>query len=636
MPYNHSVDEVSLTCFKKDFERYSWAMFRTDILSGLSVAMLTLPQALAYALVAGLPVSSGLYAAIFSAMIVAWFGSSRHMIVGPSNAIAILIQGGISTVLLTYYRGQEGAPSEALVLQILTQLMLLVGGIQILAAFLKLGRLTHFVSHTVIIGYVTGVALALIINQLFTLLGVATPVEFTSLYERGKYIITHLSLIDWPTAFIGISCWLFLIGLKRIDRKIPAGAIMLAIIAVLAYCCDYFSTYLFAMKYSFFNWESLHAFVAHVAIVGDTHFDGLLPQLAWPDFTLGFVNSLLPVAFAIALLSVMESISTSKAVAANSGQHLSTNQEIFALGLGNFCAAFMGAMPVSGSPSRSTLSYENGAKTRLAAVFNSLFVAVILLACGFLIHHIPVAAFAALLVYSAGSIVNYKQLLMCIKATRSDACVLILTIISCIFLSLDTAFYIGVIMSISLYLKKAAIPELIEFTLDEEGGLHAVDVNHHESRQVRLIKVEGELFFGAADLFQSALKAITEDDRTTRVLILQLKNTRDIDATACLALQRLYNYLTSSGRHLIACGITRPIWDVLSDSGMIEVIGKANLFIFDEHHPQLSYQRAFLRSHAIVTGQINSQVNAPVAVPVFNHGVEAGELYKEKPLNAAT
>jgi SulP family sulfate permease len=238
----------------------------------------------------------------------------------------------------------------------------------------------------------------------------------------------------------------------------------------------------------------------------------------------------------------------------------------------------------------------------MAALFNSVFVALVLFAFGFLIKHIPVTAFAALLVVSAGSIVNFRQLFLCLKATRSDMFVLVATLLSCIFFSLDIAFYIGVVMSISLYLKKAAVPQLVEFTVDEAGGLHAIEHDHlHDPRKIRFIKVEGELFFGAADLFQQALRSLTEDDRTTKVLILQLKNARDIDATACLALQQLNDFLKNSGRHLLACGLTHQIWDVLSDSGMVESLGKNNLFIFDERHPQLSVQKAFIRAHEVLT-----------------------------------
>jgi len=613
MTYSHaSQDEISLIYFKKDFERYSWITFRSDLFAGLGVAMLTLPQSLAYSLVAGLPVSTGLYAAIFSAIIVAWFGSSRHLIVGPSNAIAILIQGGISDVLLTYYRNVVGAEREELVLQILSQLMLLVGVIQMLAAFLKLGRLTHFVSHTVIVGYVSGVALALVINQLFPLLGMAVPTDLSSLCERSAYILTHLNIAHWPTACIGIACFLLLLGLKHIDRKMPVGAIMLGTVAIFAYFFVYFYHYFQANGYEFLDWNRMDDWVQHIAVVGDMRRDGFTPTFDWPYFNPSIMNYLLPVAFAIALLSVMETSSTAKSIAASSGQHLSTNQEIFGLGLGNFLSAFIGAMPVSGSPSRTALNYENGGKTRLAAVCSSLWVYLLIVAFGFLIRHIPVTAFAALLIFSAGNIVNFKQLFLCLKATRSDALVLVLTLLACVFLSLDIAFYIGVLMSITLYLKKAAIPQLVEFTVDESGMLHSIDHDQQpQPRKIRFIKVEGELFFGAADLFQSALKSIAEDDTTTRVIILQLKNARDIDATACLALQQLHEYLKNSGRHLIGCGITHQIWDVLSDSGMVEIIGKGNLFIFDERHPHLSVQKAFLRAYDLSKGE-KIKANEPV------------------------
>lgn len=599
--HSHQLDDISLTYFKKDFERYTWGFLRQDMLAGISIAMLTLPQAMANALLAGLSIETGIFAAIFSAVIVALFGSSRHVLAGPSNAIAILIQGGLSTIYFTYYRDFVGAEKDFLFVQILTQLAFLVGIIQILAAFFKLGRLTHFVSHSVVIGYISGVALALVINQLFSLLGMNVPVNSSSLFERTIYIFTHLEAVNWPTTIIGFTCFFLLLTFKKINRKIPAGAIMLGLVAFLTYGVDHVLSFLASMNFQYFDITHLAHVIQSIPIIGDPRGDGLLPNWSLPYFNPGIMNDLLPVAFAIALLSVIETTSTAKAIAANSGQVLSTNQEIFGLGLGNLFSAFIGAMPVAGSASRSTVSYECGAKTRMAALFNSLFVAVILIVFGFLLRRIPVTAFSALLIVSAASIVNLKQLALCLKATRSDAFVFVLTILACIFFSLDTAFYIGVVMSITLYLKKAAIPQLVEFTIDEAGNLHSIDpIHQHVPRKIRFIKVEGELFFGAADLFQNALKTITEDDTTTKVIILQFKNARDVDATSCLALEQLYLYLRGSGRYLIACGLTQPIWDVFSDSGMIELIGKENLFFFNEKHPQLYLQKAFTRSYELL------------------------------------
>lgn len=597
-------DDISITNFKKDFEGYSWGAFRSDIIAGLSVAMLTVPQALAFALVAGLPVACGLFASIYSAIIVAFFGSSRHLVVGPSNAIAILIQAAISEILFTHYREATEPEKQVLALQILTQLLLVVGLIQMVAAFFKFGRLTQFVSHTVIVGYVVGVAMALVINQIFPLLGMDIPANVSSLYERTIYIITHLTSAHWMTAIIGIGCIAMLLILKRIDKKIPAGAIMLGVVAGAAYFLHHSYHFFVEYDYHFLNWSQLGSWTHDIAVIGDTRGDGFIPQFDWPYFDPGIMNNLLPVGFAIALLGVIEAASASKSIAASSGQRLSMNQEILGLGLGNMFSAFIGAMPLSGSLSRSTVNYENGAKSRLAVIFNSLFALLVLCAFGFLIKHIPIAAFAALLIISAGNIVHPRQLLLCLKATRSDALVLILTISACIFFSLDIAFYIGVVMSISMYLKKSAVPQLVEFSVDESGSLHSVENIQQMPRKIRFIKVEGELFFGAADLFQTMLKSIAEDDTATRVIILQMKNARDIDATACLALQHLYEYLKNSGRYLLCCGLTHQIWEVLSDSGMVQLIGKSNLFIFDERNPHLSVQRAFLRAHELVNKEI--------------------------------
>lgn len=593
-------DDISLRGFTRDLRKSTWESLRADMFAGLTVAMLAVPQAMAYALVAGLPMSCGLFAAIFSTIITAIFGSSRHTVAGPTNAIAILIQAAVGEVLFSYYRNLAGLDRELMAIQILTQLTLLIGLIQIFASLFKLGRLTHFVSHAVIIGYVSGTALALVINQSFIFFGMEIPTDVASLFERGSYILTHLNEIHGNTALVGLVCLIVLELLKRLDKRVPAAAIMLAIAAGAVYVFEAFPV----LSY-FGEWVEHSQFIQHIDLVSDNgEILSVFPPVAWPFFSTAIMNKLLPVAFAIALLSVMETSSVAKSIASNTGQRLSTNQEIFGLGMGNLFASFIGAMPVSCSPSRSILNYTAGAKTRFSAVFNGCFVLLMLMVFGFVITRIPLAAFAALLIANAFGIVNWKQFIFCLKATRADAMVLLLTLASCLFFNLDIAFYIGVILSITLYLKKAAIPQLVEFDVDEEGILHNVDPTRpQEHKQIRLIKVEGELFFGAADLFQRTMKSMAEDDTTTSVIILQLKNARDIDATVCLALQQLHDYLKSSGRHLVGCGLTHHLWDVLSDSGIVNLIGKDNLFIFDERHPHQSVQRALMRANYLVSLQ---------------------------------
>lgn len=596
MPYPHmSTDEISLFSLKRDLSNYSFAALRQDALAALSVALLTVPQAMAYALLAGLPLTVGLFAAIYSAMVAALFGSSRHLIVGPSNAIAILVQSGTAEVLFTYYHGLEGQARDAAALQILTQLCWLVGIIQVLVAGCKLGRLTQFVSHSVIVGYIAGTAIGVLINQLFTFLGIPNMSGDHSLYEKGVYLVTHLPSVHWPTAAIGTGSLVLLLLIKRLGVRLPASVITLLVAAVILHLLAHYSFGSSKLQ------DMAQEYWQYVAVVEDKgQLQDLSAHLAFPFLDVGLMNQLLPVAFAVALLSIMETTSVAKMIAANSGQRLSVNQEIFGIGLGNLMSSFVCAMPVSGSPSRSGLSYSLGGQTRVTALLSASFVAVILYSFSFLIMHIPLAALAALLLATAVNIVHRKQFLLCLKATNSDALVLWITLLACIFFSFDVAFYIGVVISITLYLKKAAIPQLVEYDIDDAGELQNLD--HHrlaEHRTIRVIKVEGELFFGAADLFQTTLKTIAEDDTSTRVIILQLKNARDIDATACLALQQLFDYLKGSGRHLIACGMTQQVWDVLSDSGMVAQMGKSNLFIFDERHPHLHMQKAMQRARTL-------------------------------------
>lgn len=595
-----NFDDISLVPFKKDILRYNFNKFKSDLGSGVTVALLTVPQAMAYAILAGLPLSCGLLGAIYSAIVAAFFCSSRHLVVGPSNAIAILVQTGTAQILYTYFRDLSGLDRELMALQILSFITLLVGLIQILTGLFKLGSLVQFVSHSVVIGYIVGVAVAMVINQSYVLFGIWRLPGIHSLYDNGIYLISHLHQLQIPTALVGCGSLLLLVGLKRINKKIPAALITFALAGSITFFIDsYFYSSIPSIELTTDQMINSTSGIMLVKDVGDVH--DVVPSLGLPFFSLKILNAIFPIAFAIALLSILETTSVAKSIAAASGQRLSVNQDIFGTGLGNLLSSFTGAMPVSGSPSRTSLNYRRGAQTRFAAIFNALFVTITLLLFHFLVSRIPLAALAALLLFSVPTMINKKQLLICLKATRSDAFVLWVTMLSCIFFNLDIALYIGVALSITLYLKKASIPQLNEYLIDDSGELKNIDlIESHEQRTIRVIKVEGELFFGSADLFQATMKKIAEDDTNTRVIILQMKNARDMDATTCLAVHQLYAYLKASGRYLIACGLTPPTWEVFSASGLVEEIGKDNLFFFDERHPHQYMQKAYHWAHELI------------------------------------
>lgn len=595
------TDDISLSYIRKELQNYNFDTLRSDLLAGLQVSFLTIPQSMAYALMAGLPLSCGLFAAIFSSIIAALFGSSRYLVVGPVNAIAILAQTGTAEILFTYFREASGIQREILALQIITQLSLIVGAFQVLAAFLKLGRLTQFVSYSVVVGYLAGSAVTIVVNQLFTFLGMYRLTGVSSLYEKSVYILNNLQDTHIPTLTVGLLTLSFIFICKKINKTIPGAALALIVMAGGIY-------FLQDTPYDWFR--------ADLELVGDTvEAYGLFPSFAWPSFNTGIMHQMLPFAFAVALLSVMDTTCVSKSIASSKGNRVSINQEMLGVGLGNLVSAFTSAMPVSGSPSRTVLNMQSGAQTRMAAIFNALFVAAIVQSLGFLVNSIPLASLSILLFITASTMLNYKQLFLCLKATSSDAFVMIITFLSCIFFPLDVAFYIGVFLSVTLYLNKAALPQLKEYDIEESGELRDLDPTEaclHKT--IRVIKVEGELFFGSADIFQGTLKSIAEDDTSTRVIVLQLKNARDIDATSCLAFLQLHDYLKGGGRHLVACGLSQEIWDVMSNSGVIEQVGKENLFVFDARHPHQHMQKAIHRARELAKPQLTSLASEPAEV----------------------
>lgn len=599
-----SHQEISFSPMIDDIIGSSKDSLRRDLIAGFGVALLTLPQAMAYALMAGLPLACGLFAAVLATCITAFFGSSRHLVVGPTNTIAILVQAGTAELLYTHYRDIAGPMREVLSLQIVTQLTILVGLFQMFAAFSGMGRLTQFVSHSVVVGYMTGTAIALGVNQLFLFCGFDPPPGAASVYQKILYLVTHLNQTEVVSLCVALACMPFLVYEKYRGSRLPAAGITLVVSGL----------FFFALRsYPELFGNALQS----VQLVGDAGLVGpIWPTVVSVPFDMSWLNTLFPIASAIALLGMLEVSVIGKGIAAKSGQHLSVNQEIFGLGLGNFLSGFVGAMPSSGSSSRSFLNFSSGAVTRFAAAFSGIFVFLILLGCSNLLQFVPMGAFAAMLLVTAFGLVDGKQFLLCLRANGPDAFVLFVTILSCIIFSVNVAFFVGIGLSITFYLNKAASPVLVENRVNESGDMQVGALpSTNINKEIRMISVQGELFFGAADLFQTTLKTLAQEDQKIRVLIVRLKHARDVDATACLALLQLHRYLADTGRHLLICSITPPVWDVLCNSGVAEEIGRSHFFLLNPEDPQQAVKSAWKRARSLVAAQTAQA--APVIKPVF-------------------
>ena len=304
-------------------------------------------------------------------------------------------------------------------------------------------------------------------------------------------------------------------------------------------------------------------------------------------------------AVAVSILGMLEAASITKSLAAKSGQKLEPNQELIGMGFGNIACALFNAVPGSSSFTRSAVNYQSGARTQLASMFSSGMVLVVLLFITPVFNYIPVAALAAHLIRVGVRMINWPHIRVAVRSTRSDAVVFFVTLAACLVLKLDTAIYVGIGISLMLFLQKSATPILVEYTFNESGNLAELTPEGKRANpENSIIHVEGELFFGAADLFQSQVRLQAEDENI-RVFILRLKNARHLDATTVLALEQLHDYLRDTGRHLLISGSNAEVTGVLRNSGLLRQIGEENIFPA-EANPTAATRRALKRATALL------------------------------------
>ncbi len=443
-------DPLILFPFWRDLRKYRRRSLRGDLTAALSVALLALPQAMAYAFAADLPPSAGIFAAIFGTIFTAAFGCSPILISGPTNTVAILIQSGTSDILNNFYPSLSGALKDDAALQIVLQISLLIGLFQILGGVLRMGRLTQFASRSVVVGYLTGAAIAIFVTQLFYFFGIPEPSESLPIYQQAWYLITHITRLHPPTAFLGLACLALLVFFQRLSEKIPGAILVIIFSALFVYLLNLSppsKSGMFDLKPN----DKLEK-IALLEEFGEVRID--FSQIYGPRLDLKILLKAVPLALAITLLSALEVTSIGRLYAGSYQQHYSDNQEIFGLGVSNFFSAFLGAMPSSGSFSRTALNASLGAVSRFAAIFSGLFLYIIVALSGFLAAKIPLAALSALMLLTAYSMIYFEQIRVFFLSTIIDRVVISVTVISSLLFPLDVAFYIGIATSIALHLKK--------------------------------------------------------------------------------------------------------------------------------------------------------------------------------------
>ncbi len=574
-----SPRSISFAPFLEEWKLYDRSMLRNDLLAALAVALMTIPQSIAYSLLADLPPTAGLFSAIFGTIFTAAFGSSRLLVSGPSTGTAILLQTSISRVLYTYYPANGGAGDEALVLHILTQFVVVMGLIQIGCSFFNVSKLLQFVSRPVVLGYFAGITVAIAVTQGFSFTGIAPPNASSTILSQASYFLLHLNELHFPTLLVGAGSLVILLLLKRFLKNWPNALFMIIAAALLTKVLQV--------------WFG----ASRIMVLGNFQLPSEpIPEIVLPLLDLPLINKIFPAALAISCLAILEVFSISRAFAAKSGHGVQANQDVFSVGLSNAILSFLvGAMPASGSATRTMLNYQFHAQTRFSAILSGVFTAVIILFCWPLVKQIPLAALAALLIATVHTLMDWNEIKFSFRATRADAWVFILTFLSCLLFSLDVAFFIGIVISIGNHLKKTSMPHLVEYAFNSKGRLIEIFSKDNVHRKVRIIGIGGDLYFATADVFESALESVAQD-RNVQAIVLRLNNVYRMDASMCLAILRLYETLKATGRYLVISGLTEEVWHVFHRAGMVEQIGLDNLYFTDESNPQFSTWKACLRA----------------------------------------
>ena len=534
-----------------------------DLSAALAITFLGLPAGIAYAMIAGLPPKVGLYASTLPVILGSLLRSSRHVVTGPTNSLSLLVGGAGAALAL-----ELGATP----LQVATTLAFMVGLFQLSAGLLRLGAIVDYISGPVVLGYITGAGVLIGVGQLHELTG--TMAGKGHLPEKVLGWATDLHHTDPLTLGLGLATAALILGLRLLDRRLP-GALIALVGGVLA-------SFAFDLP-----GRGLRT-VADLSPIPTG-----LPPLAMPS--LDGLMVLVPVAVAATVLSLVESSAVARSISARSGDSFDADVEFVGQGVANLAASFVGAYPVSGSLSRSALNYQAGAQSRLAGVISGGAVLVLLLVAGPILDKTPLAVLAGLLLVIAKDLVNFVQLKATLRASVGDAAALLVTIVGTWTLRLDHAIYLGVGMSIIMFLRRARLLVSRELAVDERLRLREIrlDDDHQDDNEddehqaeipgsrrcpaIKVLHLEGSLFFGAAGELRHVLDGATRDPEL-KVLVLRLKRARDLDATTAAVFVDMHQRMRSRGGHLLLVGMRGTMMTRLERTGAAADIGEDNLF----------------------------------------------------------
>ena len=532
---------------------YKKAYFFKDLIAGLTVGIVLVPQGMAYAMIAGLPPVYGLYASLFPVITYAFLGTSRKIAVGPVAMDSLLVAAGLGTIAIS---GVENYVAMVVVLA------LMVGAIQFLLGLFRMGFLVNFLSKPVISGFTSAAAVIIILSQLKHLLGteISGSSRFHDLLQNAIQKIGDTNPYDLGIGLLGI---LLILVFKKWNKNIPIVLIVVLLGMV--------GVYLFDLK------------IYGVELVGEVP-QGL-PSFVLPDVKLAYVQSLWPIALALALVGYLEAISIGKSLEEKSGEEtIVANQELIAIGASNMIGSLFQAYPVTASFSRSAINYETGAKTLISSFFSVVLVVITLLFLTPVFQYLPNAILASIIMVSVFGLIDLKYAKTLWNNSRDEFLILCITFLSTLFISITIGILMGVLSSLLLLVYRTSNPHFAELGNIKNSDYYKNVKRFGDEIQVRpdllIVRFDAQLYFGNATYFKKELlRQVALKGPQLKAVILNAEAINYIDATAADMLTKLINEIHVAGLQFYIAGAIGPARDIIFSSGIIHELHKEYLFV---------------------------------------------------------
>jgi SulP family sulfate permease len=529
----------------EQFRDYRKQDLTPDLVAGVTVAAVAIPQSIAYASIADLPPQYGLYAAAVAAIVGSLWGSSRHLATGPVNAVSLLV--------LPVLMGVAAVGTPAFLIAAST-LAVMAGVLNITLAVLRFGALVTLASRSVLIGFTAGAAIHIVVGQLRHLLRIDVP-SAPELHHQLMAVAGQIGLTHGLSLGLGVGTLVLLLGLRRLGPKVPSALAAISVAAVVV---------------AAFGLEE-HG----VRVVGAI--PRSLPPLTWTSLetlpNLEMIRGLGMGALAVAALGLVEAVASGQALARRSGDRIDSNQEFFGQGLANVATGLFSGYPCSGSFTRSAVAQQVGGRTALTGVITGFTVVFGMLLLAPYARYIPRAGIAAVLLSIAWRMVERHEVLRVFKTSRTEGTIMVVTFIATLTQPLDFAILAGILFSLAFFVIRSSLPRVYQ-VVPEKLFRHLV---HDETKpvcpQLAIMNIRGPLFFGAVHHIEEELRHNLEDNPGQHILMLRMHGVDIIDLSGIEMLEATVNTYRSFGGDVYLVRLREPVEQRMRDSGFLDFIG---------------------------------------------------------------